>query len=303
MGRFKALLCEVLCLVLFHFFFQISSAMNQSLISSTNVITIQEASYQQYSKTHIFYAYLISGILVVTAGCCSIMNLCAITQNNLLETNQENAVEKTKSSDDCTFKIPFLIVVFLFYVSYCGLEANYVNYIATYVVEELSFSKKDGAMVTALFYMGYNFGRVCGIFLIKIMTPQAMLQLFSVLSFLSLLPLVFLSDTNPMTSWVSTAAVGLSVGPIFATAMTWSSQYVDITGKIGLIFTTAFAFGEMTVPIILSAFYGKYGMTSFVYIMLTTSCLEIFLYILLEVVVAYCRGRERDYQSIDGDCD
>ena len=275
--------------------------MNQSLNSSNTFISIEQDDNQQYSESHIFYAYLISGVMVVMAACFLLMNLCINTKEDISETIKKKDPEKTEKYDELTFKIPFLIGVFLFYVSYCGLESNFGNYVATYAVEDLSFTKNNGARVTAVYSMGYTVGRACGIFVIKIMTPRAMLSILSVLSFLSLLALLLLAGTHPVTLWVSSAAVGLSMAPIFPAAMTWSSQYVDITGHIGLIFNIAFAVGEMTTPIILNFFYGSYGMTSFVYIMLIASCFELFFYILLEVFASYHRGKYMDYHPINGD--
>ncbi len=261
---------------------------------------MEENSNQLYSETCIFNAYLIAGVMVILAACFLLMNFCINIQDDLTETNEEKE-QDTVNSDNLSFKIPFLVGVFFFYVSYCGLESNYGNYVATYAVEELSFTKENGARVTAVYATGYTVGRACGILLIKIMTPRAMLAVLSLLSFLSLLPLPLLADTHPFTLWISSAAVGLSMAPIFPTAMTWSSKYVDISGRIGLIFNIAFAVGEMTTPIILDFFYGTSGMTSFVYIMLAASCLELFFYTLLEVFASCHRGKKRDYQPINGE--
>ena len=44
----------------------------------------------------------------------------------------------------------------------------------------------------------------------------------------------------------------------------------------------AFAVGEMTTPVLLNVLYKRQGMRSFVYIMLSASCLELLFYGLLQ---------------------
>ncbi len=87
--------------------------------------------------------------------------------------------------------------------------------------------------------------------------------------------------------------MGFSLAPIFATGITWSSQYIDVSGRVGTIFNMAFAVGEMTTPVLLNVLYDSHGMKSFVYIMLCASSLELIIYSLLQMY-ASCSSKGRE---------
>ena len=117
-------------------------------------------------ETDVFYAYLILGIVAISAGLTYFMIFIATPPRNVMKTREERQKEEENDDDtkpdDPRFKVPFLMGVFVFFVSYCMLEGNYGNFLLAYAVEGLGWSKSMGATVTAVFWASFTIGRGLG---------------------------------------------------------------------------------------------------------------------------------------------
>ncbi len=118
--------------------------MDTSAVESITNSTTAEGLFYQDSR--IFYAYMISGGMDIVAACILLMNLyCDSTQVSEIR-DTDNA--KYSTSNNARFRILFLIGLFFFYIAYNGFGANYGNYVSTYAVKELAFTKQQGAQVS-----------------------------------------------------------------------------------------------------------------------------------------------------------
>ena len=253
--------------------------------------------------TDVFYAYLILGIVAISAGLTYFMIFIATPPRNVMKTKEERQKEEENDDDtkpdDPRFKAPFLMGVFVFFVSYCMLEGNYGNFLLAYAVEGLGWSKSMGATVTAVFWASFTIGRGLGIFFVRVISPQVLLGTDCLLSVLSMLPLLLFAHSHVSVLWLSSIALGLTMSTIFATAITWTERYVNVSGGVGTIFITAGATGEIVGPLILSALYRRVGIEGFVYIMFSASAITLFFYVLLQAV-AFKKGERYIKTSSNG---
>ena len=245
--------------------------------------------------TDVFYAYLIVGIITICGGLAFFMIFIATPPRNVIKTKEERKKEvendEDTKPDKLAFKIPFLIGVFIFFVSYCMVEGNYGNFLLAYAVEGLGWSKSMGTAVTAVFWASFTIGRASGIITVKLVRPQVLLGVDCFLSVISLLPLLLFAHVHQSVLWISSVALGLTMSTIFATAITWTERYVNVSGGVGTIFLTAGATGEIVGPLILSALYKQYGIEGFVYIMFSATAITLVFYIILQA--AACKKGER----------
>ncbi len=282
--------------------------MTDALIQSTPTTNI---SYQQTShsdimrdtvQTNLFTAYLIIGIILITSSLSFIFIICGNQSKSCLKSSRQKEDEDKKDEGTkevkATFRIPFLTGIFFFYMSYCVLEANYGNFLLAYAVEGLGWTKSMGATCTAVFWASFMIGRALGIIVVKLLSPQVMLGASCTLSVISLLPLLLFANVYPDVLWISSVAIGLTMSTIFATGITWTERYVEVSSGTGAIFLTAGAAGEMLGPIFLSFLYQSFGIVSFVYIMFSSASVVLVLYVILQVAAIrqgerYVKNREQ----------
>lgn len=251
------------------------------------------SSEPREGDTDVFYAYLVIGLVMISAALSLFMIFIATPPRNITKTIEEKKTEEETEEgtrpDDVTFKAPFLVGVFIFFVSYCMVEGNYGNFLLAYAVEGLGWSKSMGATVTSVFWTSFTIGRGLGIILVKYISPQVLLGTDCLLSVVSMLPMLLWAHSHVSVLWISSVALGLTMSTIFATGITWTERYVKISGAVGTIFLIAGATGEIVGPLILSAMYKRFGIEAFVYIMFTATAITLVFYALLQAV-AYKRG-------------
>ncbi len=255
-------------------------------MSNVTSLALTDAAVVE-GESHVFYAYLIVGLVMISAGLALFMIFLASPPRHIFKTKEdkkeEEETEKGTRPDKLSFKVPFLIGVFVFYVMYCVVEGNYGNFLFTYAVEGLCWSKSAGAQVTSVFWTSFTVGRGLGIPLVKLVSPQVLLGADCTLSVVSLVPLLLFSRAHPSVLWVSSIALGLTMSTIFATGITWTGRYVRVTGGVGAIFLTAGAAGEVVGPLLLSFLYKVYGIQTFVHIMFGAAAATLAVYIILQI--------------------
>ena len=162
------------------------------------------------------------------------------------------------------FALSFVILIFTFYWMYCTMELTYTNYLTTYAVEELGWSKSTGATLSSIYWASYTFGRVVGIFIVKYISVEKLLLSSTTLTIASLLPIVFFVHVHDSIMWISTVLFGLSISTIFASGLTFANAYVPYAGGIGSIYGAGCVVGSITSPTIIAPLFNVYGMQTFV---------------------------------------
>ena len=246
-------------------------------------------------QTNLFQAYLIIGMFLFVAVLLVMFVTCGNPAKSCLKSSTQKEEEEKKEEGTrpvaASFKIPFLIGVFIFYTCECVLEVGYGNLLLAYAVEVLGWSKSMGAKCTSLFFGTFMAGRALGIFVVKFLSPRVMLGGSCTLGVLSLLPLVLFSNVYPNVLWISTAAIGLSTSTIYATGISWTEKFVKVSDGTSVIFTASASAGEMVGPVVFSFMYDRFGAGCFVYIMFTSASVVLAIYIIL--LIAATRQGER----------
>ena len=198
------------------------------------------------------------------------------------------------------FAISFIILVFTLYWMYCTLELTYTNYLTTYAVEELGWSKSTGATLSSVFWASYTFGRVVGIFIVKYISVEKLLFFNTTLTIVSLLPIVFFVHVHDSIMWISTVLFGLFISTIFASGLTFADAYVPYAGGIGSIYGAGCVVGSITSPTIIAPLFNVYGMQTFVVVSFV-SAIAMFLVFLGAWMLGRKHGKRNEKNSTEKD--
>ena len=199
------------------------------LVTLNGTLNETEATAQHYPpETKIVWCYLIVGICNVISAALQFfmlfltkepISLChGKTRGQNIKNNiQGEELLQNKSFSEKGFRIKIVILVFMFYLTYCTLELNYGNYLAAFAVKRLGWTKSAGAMVTSAFWATFTGGRALGIVLVKYISPVIILFTDIILSVLALLPLLYPGDLPPVILWICSVVLGFGISTIFAT--------------------------------------------------------------------------------------
>ena len=250
-------------------------------------------------ETEVKYAYLIAGgFLLLTGLAFLILYLTGSQPICIHKKEEQNPEESSKIEGNKVLFTTFVVLVFIFYWMYCNLELSYSYYLTSYTVDELGWSKTDGASLTSVFWGTFTFGRIIGIFIVKYLSTELLLLCNTALTIFSLIPVVFFANAHVSVMWISTVLFGLFISTIYASGLTFSDMYVSFSGGIGSIFVAAGSLGALTGPIFIVPLFNSYGMQVFVILLFISAILQ-FLVFLCAWLVGKKKGKRKYYIAFE----
>lgn len=196
------------------------------------------------------------------------------------------------------FKIVFFPSLFFFIYLYCGMETSYGNFIFTFAVESLNFTKQKAAFLNAVFWGCFTVGRFAAIFIACTKVPSSVvIAVDTVGSTLSLLVMTVLSH-NDVVVWVGTATLGAFMASIYPTAMFWLSEQVEVSGKAVAVITTGATLGDMTLPLTVAALTTQLSHSALIPFELVGTALYTLVGGLLMLIAFVERRRQRRTSSV-----
>ncbi|ELU05532.1 hypothetical protein CAPTEDRAFT_209634, partial [Capitella teleta] len=147
------------------------------------------------SETRVTYAYLIAGIVTMTAGFAFSWMFMLKTPRIFLEKSQiinKNVKDAMPDPLESVNKVSygmFLACLASMFTVHCAVEHGYSVYLLTFAIKHLNWSKKKSADVTAALMGAFAAGRALGIPLVTILRPSVimLLDLISMVSMLTML--------------------------------------------------------------------------------------------------------------------
>ena len=233
-----------------------------------------------YAKptTRVKYAYFIAGLLLHFH--CLLFLILHLRGNKtcLISKNNKEKMKEDKLHNKC-FEISFASLVFVFNWMYCILEITCGNYLTSYSVEELNWSKTSGATLTSVFWASFTFERGTGIFIVRLVSTEILIFSMSILTILSLIPVVFFVHIHYSIMWMSTVLFGFFISTIYASGLTFANMYIPFTGGIGGLFIAAGSLGDLTCPIFIVPLFDTHGMKIFVVLLFVASVVMFVVYL------------------------
>ena len=233
--------------------------------------------------TAVQFAYLIIACYVFIISMLFLV-MCCRTKCTLSAIKLSSSVttQSVTSNQSTCFKIQLLILLFVFFFLYVGMEITVGGLLLTFSVEYLNWSKSKGTLLTSVFWGSFATARGLAIIFAKCFSPPIMLILNLVLTNLSLLALVISIDSNPTMMWYCTVVLGVGMASIFPTGVSWAERYIDLTSRATAVFVVGSSLGEMCVPAFTGYMFEQKGPKWLIYIVFGLAILSIVIYIIMQ---------------------
>ncbi len=195
--------------------------------------------------------------------------------------------DETKPKEDVTapkFRIRLLIGGFVLFLHYLPVESSPSNFLAVFAVKGLGWPNGHGSLIIFVSWAALGIGRGLSIPIIACLSPARMLMGLLGVTFVGAALLIF-SPYHDTFVWVSAAVAGIGMGPFFATAYVWLSQYISITGRTSSIFVAASYLAGLANPYILGYLLDNHGHMALAYYEITVAASFLVTYIFLQIFV------------------
>ena len=250
---------------------------------------------RSFSKVQFAYLTIALYIFVVAVlfgvVCCS--GGCSLRAHELYETETTG----TKRTESKGFRCQTLVLLFIFYFLYVGMEVTYGGLLLAFTVKQLKWTKKQGTRVTSVFWGSFAASRGISIFIARCCSPTVMLIMDLVFTNVALAALVMTLDSHASVIWYASALLGFGMASIFPTGITWAERYMEVTGKSTAVFVIGSALGEMCMPALTGFLFEAKDPMWLLYVMLASAVVCIVVYIIMQNLASNSGVRYKELKS------
>nr|XP_002122926.3 sodium-dependent glucose transporter 1-like [Ciona intestinalis] len=207
---------------------------------------------------HVAWAFIICAIMTL------IMALSFLYLSFSNKTHSVSSQEDTVKQEGVMFRLKMLVLLFLFFLVYVGIEVTFGVYVYTFAINsDKQYSKDSATMINSLFWGAFALGRFISIFVSKVLKPLGLISIDLVGTFIAAVILVcfpYYYDTADALLWVGTFIYGISMASIFPSGLSYAEQYITINGKAAASLVVGGALGEMLLPLTVGQLIEKHPM-------------------------------------------
>ncbi|CAF2851623.1 unnamed protein product [Rotaria sp. Silwood2] len=169
-----------------------------------------------------------------------------ISENIQNETIDIKSDDRTQSSENYVV----LGLVALFILLYIGGESAFGAYIHTYAILQLHFEKDIAAYLNSAFWASFAFSRLCSIPLSLKFSPLQML-ISNLTGGIGSIALLLIFNKSSLVLWIGSILFGLSVGPLYASAIAFTEKKISLTGRRMSVLAIGGSAGDAVVPLLI----------------------------------------------------
>ena len=241
-----------------------------------------------YGETHIYVPYLISTAISSLAAILYILVYVKYGNVYTKSIRRDTELATSKKSEyllSKQMKIMFTVLLATTLTLYVMAERGFTNFLMTFLISRLDWSKSDGSNASASFWITFALGRLSGIWIVRVLNLSYVILgfFFFLVGGGVLLWLAVVFDENVLV-WVAIAVIGYGMSTTFASIFSWLSENVRrLTGKIASILFVFFSTGAMLFPILVGYLMDHTSQMWFVYTQLLAyfSMVIFFIFILI----------------------
>ena len=162
------------------------------------------------------------------------------------------------TAGDGQVKYQLVVLVALLLCMYIGAEVSYGSWIFSYVVDMKLGDESMGNYVTSMFWGALTAGRLICIPIAVRLRPRTVLLADLIGCFVSI-GIALVWPTSLPAVMLATVCIGLSMGSIYPTALTFAERRMKISGQVMSFFIVGGSAGGMIVPMLIGQMFKSIG--------------------------------------------
>ncbi|PVD31035.1 hypothetical protein C0Q70_10312 [Pomacea canaliculata] len=254
------------------------SVNSSQVIFSRNLTNSTLASLEDSTPSIVYYAFIIIGIIIVLTSLPMVWDYIVVPflvegKKICRRTRKASKSEAHKvQSRELPLKVYIGVLVWfcVFTLTHSTVEDTFISYLASSVVQQLNWSKQDGALLTSAFWICFAAARILNIFLLRVLRVAQLLTLSCVLLTFSLLGFLLASFLAVNWGvWCSTMVTGAAAAALVPASFAWlEEELVAVTGVTMSFAVLSTSLGSIVNPMVLGYLMEHYGAMWLAYMML-----------------------------------
>jgi len=175
-----------------------------------------------------------------------------------------------------------LALIVVFFIFQVGAELSYGGWIYLYGVASDLISKTAAYYLTSAFWAAFTLGRLLSIPIALRLRPSTVI-LGGLVGCLAGLTVMLMWPNSPAVIWLGTIAVGMSLGPLFPTAISLVARRMAITGAVVGWFFVGASLGSMSMPWIIGQLFEPVGPQAAIVVILVDTLLALGVFLIIKL--------------------
>ncbi|XP_070567828.1 sodium-dependent glucose transporter 1A-like [Ptychodera flava] len=206
----------------------------------------------------------------------------------------ERHQESPSTNVSVLFRVTLIVLLFLFSLLYIGHEVLYGGFLYVFAVEsDFGFSVQRATYLSSAFWGSFACARGFGVLCAAYVSPKVMLLIDCLGMCSASILLSIFADEVEAVLWGASILLGISMGSVFPSVISWGDRYIELTGKLMSTFVIAAAMADGIFPFMFGILQKSFGMMVLMYMTLSMSTTLIVIFCVMQTV-ASCHGGERD---------
>ena len=186
---------------------------------------------------------------------------------------EQDELIRNPNHDKKVFQVPMIILAFLRFGLYVGLELTFSGFVMAFAVKGMGWPKEKGLHLTTVYWGAFAASRIFSVFTAVIISPTATVVIDVVLLMSGYLCMALFFSFHPVVLYVTSVLVGLAGGSFYGASMSWYHRYMLVTQRIGGSFTTGSWAGMTALPALAGYFIQYYKPAAFLYLCMAVAIL------------------------------
>ena len=199
---------------------------------------------------------------------------------------------------DGSFKYGLFVCIWilLYFINLVGGEQLFGNFIRTFSVDQLKFSRNEASFLDTAFWGSFTVGRFLGAVLAHCINIKILFPVDVIINLIAVTFLDIFSTNSHMALWIFTALVGATIAPLYPAAMSYTNTQIQVGGIVITIVVFATGAGDFLYVWLAGHLYDTYGPRTVLYA-IQTSAISVFLLAVIFSICGHFHGNRFDKLS------
>ena len=182
------------------------------------------------------------------------------------------------------YSLQLFVVLFIYFANAHGGERMVADFIRSFSIDQLGFSKDDGSYLNTTFWISFAVGRYAFFIAARWIGIRKLVLVEAVgIAITAVLMNIFCVD-NPTAYWVLVQPLGFFVAPLWPSMMAWTDYHIELTGAGMALMILGAAVGGIAHVRLIGYLYDKLGYKTFLYQTVGYAILSLVLAIVLTLI-------------------
>lgn len=182
----------------------------------------------------------------------------------------------------------FSIIFFMFFYfgNAGGGQGLVSNFVRSFSIDQLHFSKSDGSLVNTSFWVSFSIGRFVFFVLARWISVKVLIIVETCGGMISAILMSILADDNSLALWVLIQPIGFFGGPLWPTGVAWTDFHMELTGMGMASQMLGAAVGHIFHMRLIGYLYENFGPLTYLYHVAGSMILGFILAVIVDIIGA-----------------